>query len=395
MRTNKFCQSENKHLAYYTALNISPVKYSISRLSEFIHQRKLLYEFLGCPRAMVRNRHVLEIAAGSGQNSICTSLQAPASLTLVEPNPIAYKDILKVYSSVGAEHISPEVYNVTFEDFYERCKQSSKRFHLVICENWLGNSPYDRLVRRDQSSLVDDDGVYITTFMSPFGVLPNILRRLITFFTTRNLSNFDEKISKALYSLETHLVTVKSMNRSHKDWIIDNMFHPGYFNVIVTLNDLLEDLADQFEIYNSYPQYAQEVRFFKSATINDSKNSSYVDSYYRFCHCFLNYNETLSQGLPAVNKKVEVLVSELICSAQELELSGRTEYEECRTKVRSLLLEIRFVIEAALSSETYIALSEGIELCLRDDIDPSDVRELPLFSSLFGRETFYVSMIRR
>lgn len=396
MINTNFDQSGNKHLEYYTALNVSPVTYFNRVFSDFIQQRKILYDYLGCPRAMVRDRHVLEIAAGSGQNSIFTSLQAPTSLTLIEPNHKAYQQILLAYSLLQDQHTLPEVKNLKFEDFfYEHSLYSTNKFHLVICENWLGNSSYDSKLRRDQSTLVEKDGIYITTFMSPFGILPNIIRRLLIFFITRNISNFDEKISLSLYSLQTHLATIRSMNRSHTDWIIDNMLHPGYLDVVVTIIDLLEDLGNEFDIFSTYPQYTQEAKFFKSFTTNDSKTNSYIDSYYRFCHCFVDYEDGLYPGFQAVNKKVEALVSDLICAVKNLEISNLGDYCERRKKVLSLLEEMKPFLREALSLEAYNALMEGIEVCFRDNVNASEVRGLSKFSSLFGRETFYISFIRK
>src|SRR5215217_8145515 len=104
------------HLDYYTRHGINPVRYDTSDLRRHLERRASLYRTLGITPLAIRGARVLEVAPGTGQNSLYLAKQAPASLTLVEPNPIARRDIAAVYAGAGAV-AEPRVVPCRFEEF--------------------------------------------------------------------------------------------------------------------------------------------------------------------------------------------------------------------------------------------------------------------------------------
>ena len=78
--------SENKHLKFYTEHKIAPVK-QVAALERILNYRRSLYEPLGLHGLAIRGSDVLEVACGTGENSLFVACQDPTSLTLLEPNP--------------------------------------------------------------------------------------------------------------------------------------------------------------------------------------------------------------------------------------------------------------------------------------------------------------------
>jgi len=87
------------HLEYYKQHGINPVRYDTSNLRLHLERRASLYRTLGITPLAIRGSRVLEVAPGTGQNSLYLANQKPASLTLVEPNPAGQRDIAAVYAS--------------------------------------------------------------------------------------------------------------------------------------------------------------------------------------------------------------------------------------------------------------------------------------------------------
>ena len=60
-------------LDYYIKENISPVHYKISNIKKHFQIRNSLYRLLGFTPSFFYNKDVIEIAPGSGHNSIYTA----------------------------------------------------------------------------------------------------------------------------------------------------------------------------------------------------------------------------------------------------------------------------------------------------------------------------------
>ncbi len=61
------------HLEFYQKHKISPVRQDISDLQSHFQRRKALYFHLGIMPNGIRDRKVLEVAPGSGHNSLYTA----------------------------------------------------------------------------------------------------------------------------------------------------------------------------------------------------------------------------------------------------------------------------------------------------------------------------------
>jgi ubiquinone/menaquinone biosynthesis C-methylase UbiE len=77
------------HIQYYRRYGIAPVRYDLSDVSVHFQRREALYNRLALPPLTFRGSRVLEVAAGTGQNSLYIAHLQPARLVLLDPNAIA------------------------------------------------------------------------------------------------------------------------------------------------------------------------------------------------------------------------------------------------------------------------------------------------------------------
>ena len=127
-------------LDYYIHQGISPVHYNLKKINKHFQIRESLYRLLGFPPSFFKGKDIIEIAAGSGHNSIYTSTLLPNSFDLVEPNPIGCKDIKKTFKDLKHKHTKPKLYQEKLDDF-----KNSKLYDVVITEGWPGGYlNYDR-----------------------------------------------------------------------------------------------------------------------------------------------------------------------------------------------------------------------------------------------------------
>ena len=142
----------NGHINYYIKHNVSPVTYNID-INILLDQRKSLYRGIGITPLTINNKSILEIAAGSGQNSIFLAINNPKNLVLIEPNPKAVLDIRQNNNQIKINHTLPKILDIQLENY-----NSLEFFDIVICENWLGSSVYERKLRHKCFSLVAKNG---------------------------------------------------------------------------------------------------------------------------------------------------------------------------------------------------------------------------------------------
>jgi hypothetical protein len=374
-------------LKYYIDKGISPVNYYAKNTNEHLVRRKSLYNMLGIPSIAIRNSRILEIAAGSGQNSLYISAEHPREFVIVEPNPAALEQISANFTGLPPNYILPTVLPLRVEDF-----KPPSNFDIVICENWLGSSNDEINLLNRISDYVSSNGILIITILSIVGWLPNLLRHLLlnSLIDSYKIElSYTDKFEIALSAFEKHLATLSSMTRSKEDWIRDNMINPTYLDQGLTLELVLNNLqSNGFSVLGTAPQFYSEWRWFKQLDIDPvSKNIAALNAQDLNNFMFLDYRHTQNNS-PGNNfdcKKLEHRCKDILISMQ-LNLN-----KKIMLKKISELNPIFQSFFPNLSS----SLMEVLQLLSQDSITIEDIASMKNFKSWFGRETLYLSLERR
>jgi 2-polyprenyl-3-methyl-5-hydroxy-6-metoxy-1,4-benzoquinol methylase len=353
-------------------------------------RRGSLYRTLGLVPLMFRNARVLEVAPGSGQNSLYVASTGPRELVLVEPNPVAQQDIRSLYNTPGISPIQPRLVASTFQDF-----TPLDQFDIVLCENWLGHSPAERQLLRKLGTLVAPAGILVVTTISPVGILPNILRKALTCRIDRPEASFTERTGLLTRAFETHLSTIPAMTRTCTDWVHDNVMNPAYLGILLTIPMVLEDLGGTCAVLSSSPRFASDWRWFKALWGSQKDfNGHFLNEYHANLHNFLDYRRLLPPRDPRLNQDLEEAawtVGKVVTSLERSVYHGVGDVGHQRRQVEAAVTAVQQNI-ADLHVEARLAIAEFLELFRFDAVTPEQVARMSSFQALFGRETLYVSL---
>jgi 2-polyprenyl-3-methyl-5-hydroxy-6-metoxy-1,4-benzoquinol methylase len=380
------------HLEFYQQHGISPVSYDIKNLSDHFERRASLYDQLALPTLAFSKSRVLEVAAGTGHNSLYIAAQHPASLVLLEPNSVGINEIKSTYSKFGSDFIEPTLITKKLEDYFPE-----RLYEIVICENWLGTSKHEQLLLNKLKSFIGPRGILVITTVSPIGFLPNLIRRFLSSLAAPLNLSFEERSTILKNAFQSHLHTLKAMTRNVEDWVHDNMINPAYFDLCLSTPMALEILGDKFEILGSSPSISEDWRWFKSLYGEDKgSNIHYLNEYWKKNHNFLDFRLQPSSGDAEVNIRLENKAIEFLeaVRAHEDGLIQGQNVEKLRSKVASVLQEfIGLLPESVFMAK--VALEEAFNLIQNNDhINAVDIANSQTFSYLFGRETSYISVQR-
>jgi 2-polyprenyl-3-methyl-5-hydroxy-6-metoxy-1,4-benzoquinol methylase len=380
---------QGTHLEFYTLHGISPVDYRMDDLDAHLQRRGSLYRMLGLLPGTIRGADVLEVAAGTGQNSLYLATRMPRSLTLVEPNPVGLRRIEGLYATVELPHVAPTVVNSTLEAF-----EPLHPYDVVVCENWLGRSAHERSLLRRLGGFVRSEGVMVVTAISPIGLVANILRRALAVGIAHPGLLFEARTERLAAAFGPHLATISAMTRSVTDWVQDNLINPAYYDLVLTIPAIVDELGDRFDVVGTSPSFAQDWRWFK-ALHGDARalNAHLLSEYGRCCHNYFDYRAAPSSGDPARNARLEADALALVDAARDLEsaaLAGAP-MQAARERIGALCRSIA----GALPREGSAAIDEAVRWLSHDAPDAGAIARSTGFGSLFGRETLYVLLVQR
>ena len=84
-------------LDFYRKNEISPVRQEIRDLGQHFQRRQALYRQLGFLPVIIRDRTILEVGRGSGNNSLYRASLKPEQFVFCEPNQQGVKDIRNLF----------------------------------------------------------------------------------------------------------------------------------------------------------------------------------------------------------------------------------------------------------------------------------------------------------
>lgn len=381
------------HLEYYRQHGIAPVCYDLSDMTAHLQRREALYNKLALPPLAFRGSRVLEVAAGTGHNSLYLAQLLPARLLLLEPNATAVEHLRRAYAAFDAPHTVPEVIVCTLEAF-----DPDEPFDIVLCENWLGSSAHDLAMLDKLVEMVAPTGVLVITTVSPIGMVPNLLRRFLVPGLIRDEPDFEAKSRLLVAAFASHLRTVDAMTRSVTDWVQDNMLNPAYFGVCLSISAAVERLGAQFDVLGCTPAFAEDWRWFKTmAGARRQINHHFLEEYWRKAHNHLDHREPPSPGDAETNRRLEQAALGVLAAVEAHEDAGARgdDGSGWAARVRGRLERFIDAVPPRMS-EPVAALREFVQRAFDSPPRAIDaVASMERFGALFGRETSYLSLLRR
>lgn len=381
---------ENSHLRFYVDNNIAPTSQN-GPLISVLKYREALYNHLGVHKMAIKGSDILEVACGTGENSAHIARNGPATLTLIEPNPEAFRLAQELYDGLTIAHTVPNIKACRIEDF-----DPTGQYDVVICENWLGASTYDRRIFQALLELCKSGSILVTTAISPIGILSNLLRRIISHRIARELP--DDEVLGVLTALwSQHLNLLSGMTRSTSDWVLDNMINPAYLGILVTPADIATQVINEFDIHSTYPQFGQDFRWFK--TLPDltpkAKKTYFTNQYICNSHNFIDVKLRPFSGHMALNEKLESTCSILFSVVGSWEKSVGSQRDERWLKIVSLLKQISSQLHQIYRPKESAAMERCISYVAAEIINLNTIGSCEKFSRWFGRETIYMSILCR
>ncbi|HEV2552958.1 MAG TPA: class I SAM-dependent methyltransferase [Bosea sp. (in: a-proteobacteria)] len=389
----KAATSEGGHLDYYKEHGISPVRYAMDDLSQHLQLRDSLYRSIGLPQVAFRGSDILEIAPGSGQNSLYLAVSQPRSLTLVEPNPAGLRDIQKLYDTLSEPHTAPILHPARLQEF-----NPGKLYDVVLCENWLGALPAELELLRKLAGLVAPGGALVLTIVPLAGFFPNVMRKLLALRVVPSHLGFDERTAALVEIFGPHLATIPNMTRSHRDWVHDCMVNPHYLNVGLPFETVVETIGDDMAVLGTYPKITIDWRWFKALKGTERRfNELLIEAVAANIPSLLDYRRTFPAGAPGANAAIDRHFG----TVHRLALAWQAAFEaddsaEVQALTGTIGSEIHQISEllSEIDGDLAAAVRELEELWLSQQPTAEAVRDMPLFGSLFGRETFYAAFTR-
>ena len=380
------------HLQFYKEHGISPVNYDLTDFEAHLDRRDSLYRSLGVPRIVFKNADILEVAAGTGQNSLYVAGLSPLSITLLEPNPVAIEKIISAYKEFDDNVCTPTIIEDLLEDY-----DPQKTFDVVICENWLGASDHERRLLIKLGTLVASSGLLIITTVTPVGLISNLIRRALSVKLSNPKDKFETRTKLLSDAFDTHLKTITSMTRNTVDWVQDNMINPAYFKLSLTVPMVVEDIGSTFEIIESNPKFRQDWRWFKTMYgENKQFNEQYLTAYKNINHNFIDYRFDQSNELFASNSDLEkeaIKLNENVSNYEHRVMEG----EDHKLVPEELLQNIEKIASMCATMPTPImqSLQEVSASLVEKIITAEDISHMMHFKNMFGRETLYLSMQKK
>jgi len=379
--------STNKdHLAFYMENNISPVRQNIDDIQKHLERRSSLYQKIGAPSILFRDKNILEVGPGSGHNSLYIASCKPARYDLLEPNKTAQREIRGLYSTINLDLTKPNLIEQKLEDF-----SSEIEYDVVICEAWLGVSPHEREMMKKLGKLVSQGGILITTIASPLGSVSNGIRRVLSWSMTKNIDNIDKKTKILLDAYSTHLNTINDMSRVYEDWAQDTLINPGFLTMCPQPDMFIEDVGNRFEIYESFPKFNNDWRWYKSLYgANKKYNEKFLSSYHENIHNFFDYRNYHTKISKKLGSEIEAESFNFISQIARKEDSNNVVIDN---KIIESIKKIGLLMSDIDDCWDDI-FKEVINLMQSKSITENDISKMKFFDKLFGRELIYVSAIK-
>ena len=365
----------------YRRQEISPAQHDLRDIDAHFDRRDYLYRSLKLPPIAFKGADVLEVAAGSGHNSLYIAVQRPQAYDLVEPNPIGVSDIHQLYAAFDLPHTKPQVFQEAFGTF-----AAPRLYDIVLCENWLGGDSGERALHLKLANLIRPGGTLVTTFVPHSGFAPNVLRHLLAqrLMDQAGVMSFEAQTSYLVEIFEPHLASLTAMTRSHADWVRDCLQNPAYLSIALSLDVLIERVGAEMDALSFSPRFSIDWR-------GAAPNAVATENYLMNLHNFIDWTSTQPPRPAATNKALDVACRKLHATASAWMDERNTAAGADVANATSELVDQL----ATSDPQQAEAFAEALAIWRKPVVCAREVRHSKKFGPLFGRESIYASFTRK
>ncbi|MCI9051179.1 MAG: methyltransferase domain-containing protein [Lachnospiraceae bacterium] len=377
----------NYFLEYYKKYNISPVKQNLENEYIFFQKREKLYRQLGMPIMLFKGKDILEVGSGSGFNTLAFFLWKGTEgnkIDLVEANPTGIREMRELFKEKNISDERFEIYESSIEEF-----NNKKYYDIIIAEGFIHAISNAKEIIHKLCTMLKQNGIIVITCMDECSVFVEEMKRLVVNMITKDINNYEEKVSIYTDFFQPQLKKLKGMSRSIEDWVKDDMLNPAFYNnSLLSLEEAVKTFPDNYYILGSSQRIFTDYSWYKDLLYNERENI--VKQFKEKQHNFILAGE--EETLLPIEKNKEL--NYILCKIRE----NAKGYEE--SKDDSLIREIINSLGSMLNLKVYFSknlclfIEETIEIlqCLlqNEEIKYSDYKT---FYYAVGRTQQYLSMV--
>lgn len=389
-------------LEFYRKHNISPVSQSLKDIELHFQRRIGLYRTLGLPPSHFKGLEVLEVAPGSGHNSIVTATFGARSYDLVEPNLAGFNEMLSLFDKYQVKDSSIRFFNNRLEEFAEK-----KTYDIVLCEGLIPGLSNQDLFIDNLSNKVRSGGILVVTCADAVSVFFESLRRYlarilvaqsgIEFATKGGVAQIVHYLSKIF---ESHLMFLTGISRPVEDWVWDNLLNPAAASLAASnefsIEKCLEVLGDRFYFFGSSPTFMADWRWYKTLPGDPREfNEPFLKSFSLQRHNLLNHQEIGFSDASAGERLYHCCKTFASYVEKRDPLSpGYFDAEICRKELNPVVDVLKILSDCGLK-DSVAAISEFVYLFNGGRLPTTQsISEMKAFRGAFGKGQQYVSLVR-
>ena len=361
----------NYFLEYYKKYNISPVKQNLENEYIFFQKREKLYRQLGMPIMLFKGKDILEVGSGSGFNTLAFFLWKGTEgnkIDLVEANPTGIREMRELFKEKNISDERFEIYESSIEEF-----NNKKYYDIIIAEGFIHAISNAKEIIHKLCTMLKQNGIIVITCMDECSVFVEEMKRLVVNMITKDINNYEEKVSIYTDFFQPQLKKLKGMSRSIEDWVKDDMLNPAFYNnSLLSLEEAVKTFPDNYYILGSSQRIFTDYSWYKDLLYNERENI--VKQFKEKQHNFILAGE--EETLLPIEKNKEL--NYILCKIRE----NAKGYEE--SKDDSLIREIINSLGSMLNLKVYFSknlclfIEETIEIlqCLlqNEEIKYSDYK---------------------
>ncbi len=361
----------NYFLEYYKKYNISPVKQNLENEYIFFQKREKLYRQLGMPIMLFKGKDILEVGSGSGFNTLAFFLWKGTEgnkIDLVEANPTGIREMRELFKEKNISDERFEIYESSIEEF-----NNKKYYDIIIAEGFIHAISNAKEIIHKLCNMLKQNGIIVITCMDECSVFVEEMKRLVVNMITKDINNYEEKVSIYTDFFQPQLKKLKGMSRSIEDWVKDDMLNPAFYNnSLLSLEEAVKTFPDNYYILGSSQRIFTDYSWYKDLLYNERENI--VKQFKEKQHNFILAGE--EETLLPIEKNKEL--NYILCKIRE----NAKGYEE--SKDDSLIREIINSLGSMLNLKVYFSknlclfIEETIEIlqCLlqNEEIKYSDYK---------------------